>query len=276
MSNPANDSAGISPGTPRVVLLTSPGLFGAQIINRLARDAGFNLVGVGLTDRLYKGKGLARSVWTFVRRTGWRYVCYNALHSQVAWIRLRTSGRPSGLKRVHGQVRLLRDVNSPETVDWLRSLAPEFVASFFFNQLIGTEVQQVPQRACINMHPSLLPALRGPDPIFRALERGLATSGHTIHEVTEAIDGGPVLFQRSCPIPQPISAFELYARMVREGADLLADWLAGRLEPAPPPAPSGAGDYSTFPRPEEVRAFLRAGHHLITLRELHRSLAEIE
>src|SRR5262245_1603829 len=70
---------------PRVVLLTSPGLFGAEIINRLATAERINLVGVGLTDRLYKGKGLAASVRTFLKRTGWRYVAYNALQANVAW-----------------------------------------------------------------------------------------------------------------------------------------------------------------------------------------------
>ena len=74
---------------PRVALLTSPGLFGAEIINCLAAARGINLVGVGLTNRLYKGKGLFESIDTFRRRTGWKYLFYNALQANLAWTWLR-------------------------------------------------------------------------------------------------------------------------------------------------------------------------------------------
>lgn len=278
MTSTASDVVATSAAAaPRVVLLTSPGLFGAEIINRLAADEGTNLVGVGLTNRLYKGKGLVASAQTFLQRTGWRYLWYNVLQSQVAWIRLRLSGRPQGLKRVAGQVRPLHDVNSPDTIAWVASLSPDYVASFFFNQLIGAELRRVPGRGCVNMHPSLLPALRGPDPIFRAIERGLGRSGHTIHEIADAIDAGRVLFQRECTVPANVTAFGLYLQMVREGADLLADWLSGRLQTSSPAAAStDDGDYNTFPTPAEVRRFYRSGHRLITIRELHRAIAEIE
>lgn len=264
------------PPARRVVLLTTPGLFGSEIINRLAATEGIELVGVGLTNRLYKGKGMAAGVRTFVQRTGWRYVAYNALQCHVAWIWLRLTGRPKGLKAVTGRVRLLKDVNSRSTVRWLKSLEPDYVASYFFNQWIGPQVRAVPKVAAVNLHPSLLPALRGPDPVFRTIERGLKTSGHTIHEIADDIDAGRVLYQRPHEIPEGLSAFGLYLELIREGADLLGEWLAGRLPHRTPVATSSdTGDYEKFPTPDEVNRFIDAGHRLVRLREWRRALAQV-
>lgn len=261
---------------PRVVLLTSPGLLGAEIINILAAAPEIKLVGVGLTNRIYRNKGLLASIHTFRKRTGWRYLFYNALLADVAWTWLRLTGRPAGLKSVAGQVRRLDDVNSPETREWLRSLTPDYVASAFFNQWIGAEVCAIPRRECVNMHPSLLPALRGPDPVFRTLERGLTTTGHTIHKVAAEFDAGAIVHQQTWPVPPGLTAFSLYLQIIRAGADLLTQWLAGTLsESGTVTAVAGPGDYTTFPTPREVGAFFRSGKRLIRLGEWRRALAAV-
>jgi methionyl-tRNA formyltransferase len=261
---------------PRVALLTSPGLFGAEIINCLVAARGIKLVGVGLTNRLYKRKCLLKSIQTFRQRTGWKYLLYNALQADLAWTWLRMTGRPAGLKRVSGAVKLLKDVNSSATIEWLRELRPDYLASYFFNQIIGPEVRAVPTCDAVNMHPSLLPALKGPDPIFQAIDRGLCTSGYTIHRLADQVDGGQVLYQTAVAIPQGLSAFALYLKSIREGSELLAKWLAGTLPPEPHiPLASEGGDYSTFPTPHDVDRFLKSGHRLIRLSEWHRALAEV-
>lgn len=261
---------------PRVVLLTSPGLFGAEIINRLADEPGIDLVGVGLTGRIYKNKGQVASVLTFLKRTGWRYLTYNALQADVAWTILRVSGRPHGLGKAAGQVRFLHDVNSVSTLDWLKSLAPDYVASFFFNQWIGPGVREIPRAGCVNLHPSLLPALRGPDPVFRTIERGMTSTGYSIHAVADEIDAGTILHQEPCPVPPDLTAFGLYRHLIRGGADLLARWLAGSVVPdAHRNVAAGPGDYTTFPTPGEVTEFFRTGHRLVHLSEWRRALAEV-
>src|SRR5262245_48569878 len=122
-----------NPPRPRVVLLTTPSLFGAELINRLTDESGIELVGVGFTARVYKNRGFASTALTFLRRTGWHYLGYSALTTNVSWSVLRASGRPTGLAQLRGAVRPLQDVNAPETLEWLRSLSPDFVVSFYFN-----------------------------------------------------------------------------------------------------------------------------------------------
>lgn len=262
---------------PRVVLLTSPGLQGAYIINTLAREAGIDVVGVGLTGRIYKGKGLLAGAKTFLKRTGFRYTSYGFWTTDFTWGMLRLTGRPRGLKGLGKNVRLLKDVNSPETVAWLNELQPDYVASFFFNQWIGADVRKTARIACINLHPSLLPALRGPDPIFRTLERGLTQTGLTLHVVADGLDAGDILYQAPQAVPPDSSVLSFYAVQVKAGAKVLAEWMAGKLQgTAIPQLASEQEDYTTFPTPAEVASFVRSGKRLMSYKELFRAISEIE
>lgn len=285
----------VDPHPTRVVLLTSPGAYGAIIINTLAACQGVDIAGIGLTNRVYRGKGLLGTVRTSVKRMGWRYTTYSALAANLAWARLRLSGRPRGLRNC-GRVLPINDVNSAETVDWIRDSNADYVASFYFNQWIGPTVRDLPRKACINMHPSLLPALRGPDPAFRTLERRLGEGGLTIHHVTDEFDAGEILAQRKLLVDTSQSVFGLYCEWAAQGASFLGEWLlqnhhasdetrssatdrdASRETPARADSRSDQprGDYTTFPTAREVHDFVRQGGQLVTMSELSRRVREIE
>jgi phosphoribosylglycinamide formyltransferase-1 len=52
----------------------------------------------------------------------------------------------------------------------------------------------------INLHPSLLPKFPGLDAIGQALRSGASETGCTVHYVTAAVDGGPILEQATVRI----------------------------------------------------------------------------
>ncbi|WP_371054386.1 phosphoribosylglycinamide formyltransferase [Rhodosalinus sp. K401] len=52
----------------------------------------------------------------------------------------------------------------------------------------------------LNIHPSLLPKYRGLDTHARALAAGDEAHGCTVHEVTAALDDGPILGQARVPV----------------------------------------------------------------------------
>ena len=52
----------------------------------------------------------------------------------------------------------------------------------------------------VNVHPSLLPDFPGLDTHARAIAAGAGTHGATVHFVTEALDGGPIIVQTRVPI----------------------------------------------------------------------------
>lgn len=66
----------------------------------------------------------------------------------------------------------------------------------------------------INIHPSLLPLYKGLHTHQRALDAGDQEAGCTVHEVTAALDDGPILGQARVPIIAGDTAETLAARVL--------------------------------------------------------------
>lgn len=129
----------------------------------------------------------------------------------------------------------------------LRALAPDAIVVVAFGQILRPSVLEIPRLGCLNVHPSLLPALRGPTPINGAILAGLARTGVTIDLMDAGMDTGPILRQISEPVLAEDNAETLGRRLAEIGAGLLVetlhDWAAGHLSPIPQ-----AHDQATFTR----------------------------
>ena len=68
----------------------------------------------------------------------------------------------------------------------------------------------------LNIHPSLLPDFPGLHTHQRALEAGCKQHGASIHFVTEAVDGGPVVLQAPVPVQQHDTVATLAARVLEQ------------------------------------------------------------
>lgn len=68
----------------------------------------------------------------------------------------------------------------------------------------------------LNIHPSLLPKYKGLNTHARALEAGDAEHGCTVHEVTPALDDGPVLGQARVPVLPGDTPDVLAARVLKQ------------------------------------------------------------
>jgi phosphoribosylglycinamide formyltransferase 1 len=67
----------------------------------------------------------------------------------------------------------------------------------------------------LNIHPSLLPNLRGLNTHERALAEGLAEHGCTVHLVTAELDAGPILAQAPVPVLPGDDPAVLAARVLK-------------------------------------------------------------
>ena len=72
------------------------------------------------------------------------------------------------------------------------------------------------QGRMLNIHPSLLPKYRGLDTHARALAAGDREAGCTVHEVTPALDDGPVLGQARVPVHAGDTPDSLAARVLEQ------------------------------------------------------------
>lgn len=114
---------------------------------------------------------------------------------------------------------------------------------------IPTDLLRVPQRGFLNLHPSPLPELRGPEPLFWALRLGWTRTAMTLHLMDEAFDQGPIARQEwfELPLGERLSAIETLAGWV--AAQMLPAALADLATPGWQPQPQPAGG-SYYPAPQ--------------------------
>src|SRR5206468_10251919 len=106
------------------------------------------------------------------------------------------------------------DVNAAETLAMVQAYAPDFIVVMNFDQILQPPLIAVPKIAAVNIHPALLPALRGPCPDLWAVAKKLPVSGATVHVIEDqTIDAGRVLTRVEVPIEGPLSAGELNTRL---------------------------------------------------------------
>jgi len=88
----------------------------------------------------------------------------------------------------------------PESIAWL-------VVAGLALKVPGRVLEK--HRRCLNVHPSLLPAMKGPQPEAHCLLKGLDRSGVSIHSMTSRFDEGPIWFQRAFSIPLTATVSDL-------------------------------------------------------------------
>ena len=128
----------------------------------------------------------------------------------------------------------LRD---PAFLARLRALAPDVGVLVAYGRLVPPEVLAIPPHGIVNVHPSLLPRYRGAAPVPRAIAAGDTETGVTILYLSEELDAGDIILQKTVPIGPEDTTRTLTARLAGEGAALLAEALrlieAGRAPRLP-------------------------------------------
>lgn len=84
--------------------------------------------------------------------------------------------------------------------DWLEEHGARLIACAGYMQLLTPAfLARFPNRV-VNIHPSLLPAFPGTQPIEDALAAKAAETGVTVHYVDEGVDSGPIIAQERIAI----------------------------------------------------------------------------
>ena len=108
----------------------------------------------------------------------------------------------------------------------VRALEPEISVVVAYGHILRQEVIDLPARGTVNIHASLLPALRGAAPIQAAIRLGLGETGVSIVRMVLALDAGPVLFRQPTPILPDETYGELALRLSELGALAIVQSLA--------------------------------------------------
>src|SRR5262249_53701889 len=78
---------------------------------------------------------------------------------------------------------LVGDASGSRAMALLRRHPADIHCVAFFNQLLRKNVLALPRLGTVNLHPSLLPAYRGPAPLFWVFRDGARETGLTLHLV---------------------------------------------------------------------------------------------
>ena len=96
----------------------------------------------------------------------------------------------------------------------LDAAAPDLICLAGFMRILSPAFVEAWQGRILNIHPSLLPRHRGLDTHARAIAAGDAEAGCTVHEVTAALDDGPILGQSRVPVRPGETPESLAARVL--------------------------------------------------------------
>lgn len=107
-----------------------------------------------------------------------------------------------------------RDAFERDLDDALQGADIELVCLAGFMRILSADFVERWRDRVLNVHPSLLPALRGLDTHRRALDAGVRFHGCSVHFVRPALDAGPIIVQGVVPVHQDDTPETLAARVL--------------------------------------------------------------
>jgi methionyl-tRNA formyltransferase len=140
-------------------------------------------------------------------------------------------------RRLGVPLREVETVKSGSGFDALQAARPEILVVVAYGEILPEAILDVPSVAPVNVHFSLLPALRGAAPVQRAILQGLDRTGVTTIRMDAGLDTGPILLQAEEPIRPEDDSGSLGSRLATLGGRVLVKTIdgraAGRVEERP-------------------------------------------
>ena len=121
-----------------------------------------------------------------------------------------------------------RSANSAEFKKEILRLNADIILVGSWGEKLKKSIINLPKFAAINVHPSLLPKYRGPNPYLQAIKNLETKSGVTFHLMDENYDTGPMLLQKTVEITSNDTGHELRDKIAaasREGVRELINTL---------------------------------------------------
>ena len=109
--------------------------------------------------------------------------------------------------------------------EMLALMKPDISIVVAYGHILPKRLIDLPELGTLNIHASLLPALRGAAPIHAAIRQGLSETGISIMRMVPALDAGPMILQAPTPILEDETYGELQLRLSELGALTLVEAL---------------------------------------------------
>jgi len=103
----------------------------------------------------------------------------------------------------------------------IKNLQPLAAVVVAYGQIIPQKIIDLFPKGMINVHPSLLPKYRGPDPLRSAILNGDLETGISIMKIDDKMDHGPILNQIKINLTPDDNFSSLYEKVVTLGPSFL-------------------------------------------------------
>ncbi|MBF0357039.1 MAG: hypothetical protein HQL70_00450 [Magnetococcales bacterium] len=135
----------------------------------------------------------------------------------------KSSGRHISLLSKINRIPIHKGAWSSELITTINYLSADLFISAAYPFMVP--VGQLNCKHFINLHPSLLPIGRGPNPLPKLITDSPQASGLTIHTMTQKLDAGPIILQSPIPIDDKDSFDTLAMKMFIEAPKLVGKFL---------------------------------------------------
>lgn len=145
--------------------------------------------------------------------------------------------------------------NTVEVLAQVAALAPDFIFSFYYRQMLGEPLLALARDGALNLHGSLLPHYRGRAPVNWAVLHGEPSTGASLHYMVAKPDAGDLVAQTEVPILENDTAAEVFEKVTVAAELTLWRALPALLERRAPrlPLDLAAGSYFGGRKPEDGR-----------------------
>jgi methionyl-tRNA formyltransferase len=159
------------------------------------------------------------------------------------------------LAKLHEIPYLTNDINEPENVELLLSIAPDFILSFYYRNMIKREVLEIPSKGALNLHGSYLPKYRGRVPVNWVVINGETETGATLHYMVEKPDAGDIVDQEKVEINFTDTALDVFNKVTQAAVMVIArSWpLLREGKAVRTPMDLRAGNYCCGRKPADGR-----------------------
>lgn len=113
-----------------------------------------------------------------------------------------------------------------DAAESLQALQPELLVVMAYGQILKRDIIELPSKAIINLHASLLPKYRGAACIQAAIDAGDAETGITAQHVVRKLDAGDLIHAKRIPIAPDETGGSLHDRLAELAVPTLAETIA--------------------------------------------------
>jgi methionyl-tRNA formyltransferase len=276
--------------TKRVIFCTYSSVYSSIVLEKLIVDESVEVVAIINSTRVIHPKyGFIRGGLKQVQVSGLRYASYLFIVTDLfRWLQIFSNVIKSVVKlnlkkSVHSlakqhSIPLLDtvDMNRTESLNFIKQNKPDYLLGAHLNQLVKPIVLDLPNMACINIHPSILPSYKGVDPVFYALLNKETEIGVTLHKMSEEFDSGEILATQTLSTKATDLYHSVYfynCQLFEEGVKLAIEWMDDETTVGTVinKANKASDNYDSWPSRTKVKQFKQAGNHLISLSELRKN-----